>query len=750
MATYLGNRITAHGWMPQQALDDGSYQLGVLVRGSSRGSYVTCPARISDTLLLAVQRLNVGVAIAMRPNMLPGLIAGLRPDQHEIHMPGDRTQLQILPGLVAVTATGTKKFQWAAILKKENMLLVLQDNARDILDHAQRVEDRLLAYIWESPVSPMMPVLGAKKPDKSGPSAWLPQALKSPKSPDAAFLGEIAHSNIRDLNINHMLIGPQTQQLDAYEKLTFNGTGASKVTKKETPPDSDLEKNGSFLRAIGAESINRPFVLYSAIFMGAGLALNLLTIVGVAVGELVSESLIDGYWPRIALLAVTPLLFAVAQSFFQVIFSNLWAILGPIGGITHNTRTHSCEKPDLRLAYSLGLAPPHITIQMPVYKEGMETVIIPTVRSLQDAISFYESHGGSASILINEDGMRAGISDAEAQKRKDFYHDNNIGWVSRPKHGADGFQRRGKFKKASNMNFALNLLQQVEEQMQQEVAARCARSPRGPTDHLDEDPLLIRDYELEDICAECLSNVLEANPIAMAEGNIRVGEIILIVDSDTRVPADCLLYGAAEMFLSPEVAILQHSTGVMQVSWDYFENGITFFTNLIYTAIRFAVGSGETGPFVGHNAFLRWSAIQDVGRADGAPDGHGKTDTGYVAYWSESHVSEDFDISLRLQVAGSIVRLASYHDLEFKEGVSLGIYDELARWQKYAYGCSEMVFHPLYQWPWKGPFAPLFRKFCTSGQMQLSSRISVFGYICSCESPVNQLEAQHRRLCFTD
>lgn len=71
-------------------------------------------------------------------------------------------------------------------------------------------------------------------------------------------------------------------------------------------------------------------------------------------------------------------------------------------------------------------------------------------------------------------------------------------------------------------------------------------------------------------------------------------------------PVDCLLYGAAELFLSPEVAIVQHSTGVMQVSWDYFENGITFFTNLVYTAIRFSIGSGEVAPFVGHNAFLRW------------------------------------------------------------------------------------------------------------------------------------------------
>lgn len=60
------------------------------------------------------------------------------------------------------------------------------------------------------------------------------------------------------------------------------------------------------------------------------------------------------------------------------------------------------------------------------------------------------------------------------------------------------------------------------------------------------------------------------------------------------------------MFLSPEVAIVQHSTGVMQVTHDYFENGITYFTNLIYSSIRYSIGSGETAPFVGHNAFLRW------------------------------------------------------------------------------------------------------------------------------------------------
>jgi hypothetical protein len=133
------------------------------------------------------------------------------------------------------------------------------------------------------------------------------------------------------------------------------------------------------------------------------------------------------------------------------------------------------------------------------------------------------------------------------------------------------------------------------------------------------------------------------------------------------------------MYLSPEVAIVQHSTGVMQVVGDYFENGITYFTNLVYTTINFSVGSGEVAPFVGHNAFLRWKAVQSVGVND--PDG-------YVAYWSESHVSEDFDIALRLQLAGNVVRCANYHNNQFLEGVSLTIYDELARWEKYAYTFS--------------------------------------------------------------
>lgn len=73
---------------------------------------------------------------------------------------------------------------------------------------------------------------------------------------------------------------------------------------------------------------------------------------------------------------------------------------------------------------------------------------------------------------------------------------------------------------------------------------------------------------------ECLAQVLaEEEGRAWAEGNIRVGDYILLIDSDTRVPVDCLLDAASEMEQSPECTILQYSSGVMQVTDTFFENG---------------------------------------------------------------------------------------------------------------------------------------------------------------------------------
>lgn len=64
-------------------------------------------------------------------------------------------------------------------------------------------------------------------------------------------------------------------------------------------------------------------------------------------------------------------------------------------------------------------------------------------------------------------------------------------------------------------------------------------------------------------------------------------------------------------------------------------------------------------PFVGHNAFLRWSAIQSIAEPD---------HTGTLKYWSEDHVSEDFEMAMKLQGHGYAIRLAGYSNGEFEEG----------------------------------------------------------------------------------
>jgi hypothetical protein len=136
--------------------------------------------------------------------------------------------------------------------------------------------------------------------------------------------------------------------------------------------------------------------------------------------------------------------------------------------------------------------------------------------------------GGTSAIFICDDGMQV-IPEADQLERKAFYANHNIGWTARPKHTSKpgGFKRAGKFKKASNMNYGLNISLKLEKFLAQ-----------------------LLDEGAEDTPEECLED--RALKMAMDEvfeesdgkfmpwgsngKSLRVGEIILIVDSDTVVP----------------------------------------------------------------------------------------------------------------------------------------------------------------------------------------------------------------------
>ncbi|KAK9415608.1 putative Glycosyl transferase family group 2-domain-containing protein [Seiridium unicorne] len=454
------------------------------------------------------------------------------------------------------------------------------------------------------------------------------------------------------------------------------------------------------------ENETRKTKLTSPMIVATTLALT-ITCVGLGIRNLVYEIATDGSYIRLALIVVIPVQVFVSLFFFQTIIGNLFEVFGPISAVDKNSKFYSGKAPK-RLDRNFTTLP-HVTVQMPVYKEGLSGVIRPTIQSIKQAISTYEMQGGTANVFINDDGMQL-IPEEQAEARREFYEENNIGWVSRPKHnpkpeeGESVFLRRGKFKKASNMNYALMVSNRVEDKLLQ-----IQRTPNWTQE------------EENAAYDQCLSEIIQEDEgRTWAEGNIRVGDYILIIDSDTRVPADCLLDAVSEMEQSPEVAILQFTSGVMKVSTSFFENGVTWFTELIYSAITFCVANGDACPFVGHNAMLRWSAIQDaVAYQD---------EDGYEKFWSESHVSEDFEISLQLQCAGYTLRFAAYTGDGFQEGVSLTVYDELARWEKYAYGCNELLFHPLRYWIIRGPFTPLFRKFLFSS-IGLPKKITILAYI---------------------
>ncbi|KAF2138548.1 uncharacterized protein K452DRAFT_301083 [Aplosporella prunicola CBS 121167] len=458
--------------------------------------------------------------------------------------------------------------------------------------------------------------------------------------------------------------------------------------------------------AESAEEKPRQTVLIQPLLTACTLILTLAAI-GSGWRQIAIEVAVDGGYIRLAFIAVVLPQMWLALFFFQALVGNVSQIIGPIDQVNQNTKYYSGIAPR-RLNRDIGPLP-HITIQMPVYKEGLHTVIEPTIRSIKAAISTYEMQGGTANIFVNDDGMQL-ISDEEARQRQDFYDEHNVGWVARPKHnpkpaeGEVAFHRRGKFKKASNMNYALWVSNRVEDKLAQ---------GERPEYWTPEDEATVYRQALSEV-------VDEDEGRTWADGNIRVGDYILLVDSDTRVPQDCFLDAVSEMEQSPQVGILQYSSGVMNVTDSFFEKGITYFTNLIYTQIRYAVACGDVAPFVGHNAVLRWSAVQNIAY-DCALDGREK-------YWSEATVSEDFDMALRLQTVGYVVRLGAYTGEGYKEGVSLTVYDELARWEKYAYGCSELLFHPLRYWPTRGPFTQLFRRFIASS-MPLHSKLTIMAYI---------------------
>jgi len=157
----------------------------------------------------------------------------------------------------------------------------------------------------------------------------------------------------------------------------------------------------------------------------------------------------------------------------------------------------------------------------------------------------YARQGGTSAIFIHDDGLQT-LKEEEQEERIRFYEDHNIGWVARPPHSneQDGFKRAGRFKKASNMNyglqvcptleqsfFFLSLYLQLSQCMEKHILEIEASNEKFDGDlSLEEKALELAVEETYEATGK------RWKPWARNARSLRIGDIILIVDSDTIVP----------------------------------------------------------------------------------------------------------------------------------------------------------------------------------------------------------------------
>jgi hypothetical protein len=101
-----------------------------------------------------------------------------------------------------------------------------------------------------------------------------------------------------------------------------------------------------------------------------------------------------------------------------------------------------------------------------------------------------------------------------------------------------------------------------------------------------------------------------------------------------------------------------------------------------------------------------------------------------IEYWSECHVSEDFELMIHLYNLGFNGRYVAYPDCEFEEGITRTFDEEAGRHRKFALGAHELVFNPFQDMLGQGIFTPLFRTFM-SCDIPSYYKIFLTAYLCS-------------------
>jgi hypothetical protein len=336
---------------------------------------------------------------------------------------------------------------------------------------------------------------------------------------------------------------------------------------------------------------------------------------------------------------------------------------------------------------------PAVTIQIPVFREGFEDVIRPSLDAAREAARRYrEETGARCNVLVCDDGLlhfarndlQGALVEARRTRGRDrtpdqtellarvaYYEQFEIGFVARPypEPGVPGTERAGRFRKASNLNYALRLADRLEGG--EPLSEAHARFREMVPEHV---------YEL-----------------GCWHGDVQVGDIIIQLDKDSVMPPDVIRATVPEFLDDPTLAYTQHASYPTNEE-RYFSVAIGWFTRLLYdlTIPAKCLIQGTVTPLMGHNIFLRRSDLLRVGA------------------WYEHSVCEDLALCLRLHESGRHGKYIAYPGQQFGEAVTRIYTEELEKLRRYAFGAAETVLNPISEWEHRGVIKEPWRRFCRS------------------------------------
>jgi hypothetical protein len=287
-----------------------------------------------------------------------------------------------------------------------------------------------------------------------------------------------------------------------------------------------------------------------------------------------------------------------------------------------------------------------ITINLAVYTESNE-VIFQTIRGCQRAVAEYRrTTGQRANLVVSDDGLAkflggrvtpTGLEHAigPAAERIAFYRRHQVAFVARPVQG-----RRGKFKKAGNLNYT------------SAVAWRLAHGGR----------------------ADVLFGQGGLFAGGHAEGQIVIHDLICLLDKDSGLAPGVLAATSPEFAADPTLGFTQHVTRASNPEENYFAWLQARFTDMVYrVALPTKALQGLQVHLMGHSAFLRRSFLEATGD------------------WAEDRVSEDYAKALDAYAHGWHGKYIAFEGLAFTEQVCAAFAEEADKQQRYCYGMSEVT-----------------------------------------------------------